>query len=123
MQAGGAVFIVALTSASSGLITPEVAFPIILGSYIGATITIVMASIGRQPTIKKQVAVGHVGFNTLTALIGMFGMPFILRLFSTYIFPKVGVVMGLSIFYIAMRSFVAILVFPFLDFFTRLIQK
>jgi Na+/phosphate symporter len=82
-----------------------------------------MASLGHQPTIKKQVAAGHVGFNTLAALIGMFGMPFILWLFTTSIFPKVGVVMGLSIFYIAMRLFTAILVFPFIDFFTRLIQK
>ncbi len=45
MQSGGTVFIIAIASASSGLISPETVFPIIFGAYLGSTATIFFASI------------------------------------------------------------------------------
>jgi Na+/phosphate symporter len=108
---------------NSGLITPEMAFPIILGSYLGATITIVMGSLGNQPAIKKQVAAGHVGFNLLTALLGMLCLGGITFLFSRFIFPAVGIIMGLSLFYVGFRTIVALLVFPFVGGLAYLFQK
>jgi phosphate:Na+ symporter len=105
------------------LITPEAAFPIILGSYLGATITIVIGSLGNQPAIKKQVAAGHVGFNFLTALLGMLLLGVIISLFDTYVFPTFGVITGLSAFYVGFRTLIALLVFPFIGLFTRLVQR
>ena len=87
VQSGGAVFIIALTSVSSGLITAEAALPILFGTYLGATITIVIASFGHQPAIKKQVAMGHVGFNLIVALLGMLALPRIKVVLSQYLFP------------------------------------
>jgi Na+/phosphate symporter len=114
---------VALTSVSSGLISPETAFPIIFGSYLGATITIVVASLGHQPAIKKQVAMGHVGFNVVVALLGMFAFPRLKLLFLNQIFPLLGEVRSLAIFYVVFRTLVAVLVFPFLGIISRFFQK
>jgi phosphate:Na+ symporter len=123
VQSGGAVFVVALTSVSSGLITPEAALPIILGSYLGATITIVMGSLGNQPAIKKQVAAGHVGFNLLVVLLGMLFLHMITVFFMQVLFPTFGVITGLSAFYVGFRTLVALMVFPFVGVFSRLVQR
>ncbi|MDR0650293.1 MAG: hypothetical protein LBG59_02560 [Candidatus Peribacteria bacterium] len=112
-----------MTSVNSGLIAPEMAFPIILGSYLGATITIVMGALGNQPAIKKQVAMGHVGFNAIVALLGMLFLGGITALFSSFIFPIVGIVTGLSFFYVGCRTLVALIVFPFVGVVAHIFQK
>jgi phosphate:Na+ symporter len=99
------------------------AFPIILGSYLGATITIVIGSLGNQPAIKKQVAIGHVGFNAVVALLGMLFLGWIISGFSSFIFPLVGVITGLSLFYIGFRTVVALIIFPFVGVVARFFQK
>jgi phosphate:Na+ symporter len=123
VQSGGAVFIIALTSVSSGLITAEASLPIFFATYLGATITIVIASLGKQPAIKKQVAMGHVGFNLLVAGLGMLTLPWIKELLVTEGFPRWGDIRTLAIFYVAFRTMVGVLVFPFLGFFARVFQK
>jgi len=47
----------------------DAALPIIFGGYLGSTITIILGSIGPQPAVKKQVALGHVSFNLLVAML------------------------------------------------------
>jgi phosphate:Na+ symporter len=123
VQSGGAVFIIALTSVSSGLITAEAALPVLFATYLGATITIVMASLGKQPAIKKQVAMGHVGFNLLVAGLGMLTLPRIKELFIAECFSRWGEIRTLAVFYVVFRTLVGVLVFPFLGFFTRIFQK
>ena len=87
VQSGGATFIIALTSVSSGLITMDAALPIIFGGYLGSTITMVLGALGTQPAVKKQVALGHVSFNLLVAMIGMFSLPLMKWLLATYAVP------------------------------------
>jgi phosphate:Na+ symporter len=123
VQSGGAVFIIALTSVSSGLITAEASLPIFFATYLGATITIVIASLGKQPAIKKQVAMGHVGFNVLVAGLGMLTLPWIKELLFSEFFLRWGEIRTLAVFYIAFRTAVGLLVFPFLGFFARVFQK
>jgi phosphate:Na+ symporter len=114
VQSGGAVFIIALTSVSSGLITAETSIPILFGTYLGATITIVIASLGQQPAIKKQVALGHVGFNGLVVIVGMLTLPWIKALCVHQLFPLLGEIRTLAVLYIGCRTLMAVLIFPFL---------
>lgn len=88
MQSGGTVFVIAVASASSGLIPPETVISIIFGAYLGSTATIFFASLGAQSAIKKQVAYGHIGFNILVSLLGMLLLPLIKTCFLQRIFPS-----------------------------------
>ncbi len=123
VQSGGAIFIVTLTGVSSGLIPAEAAFPLILGSYLGSTITIVLGSLGNQPAIKKQVAAGHVFFNIIFSFLGMICLPIIYRIFQSYVFPQIGVIAWISCFYIGFRTIVAIVIFPFLKPMSNILEK
>lgn len=123
VQSGGAIFIVTLTGVSSGLIPAEAAFPLILGSYLGSTITIVLGSLGNQPAIKKQVAVGHVFFNIIFSFLGMICLPLIYRIFQSYVFPRIGTITWISFFYVWFRTIVAIVIFPFLKPMSNILEK
>ncbi|GHW02237.1 sodium:phosphate symporter [candidate division SR1 bacterium] len=123
VQSGGAVFIIAITSVSSGLISPEVALPIIFSTYFGSTITVFLASMGQQPAIKKQLAYGHIGFNLLASLLAMTMLPLVIWLSETWLFSSLGVVGTLTLRYLEGRFIITVLLLPRINQISKLFQR
>jgi phosphate:Na+ symporter len=74
VQSSAATIGLTIAMASQGLLTLDMAIPIILGDNIGTTFTVVLAAIGTNRSA-KQAAATHVLFNTIGVLIFMAALP------------------------------------------------
>ena len=74
VQSSAATIGLTIAMASQGLLTLDMAIPIILGDNIGTTITAVLAAIGTSRSA-KQAAAAHVLFNTIGVVIFMTALP------------------------------------------------
>ncbi|MDL2271718.1 Na/Pi cotransporter family protein, partial [Desulfovibrio sp. OttesenSCG-928-I05] len=74
VQSSAATIGLTMAMASQGLLSIDMAIPIILGDNIGTTVTAVLAAIGTSRSA-KQAAAAHVLFNTIGVLIFMIAMP------------------------------------------------
>jgi len=70
VQSSSAIMVIALSALSVEAITIDAAAALVIGSNIGTTITVIMGAIKGTPA-KKQVAAGHVLFNTITAIVAL----------------------------------------------------
>lgn len=72
MQSSSASMAIALTAAQEGLLTPQGAAAVVIGSNIGTTVTAVLASLGATPNARRAAA-AHVLFNGLTGVVALAG--------------------------------------------------
>ena len=79
VQSSAATIGLLIAMASTGLVPLDAAIPILLGTNIGTCITAVFASIGTN-TAAKRVAVAHVLFNVIGAIIFMIALPLFAKL-------------------------------------------
>jgi len=70
MQSSSASMVVALSAAESGLLPLQMAAAVVIGANLGTTTTAILSVFGATPTAKR-VALGHVGFNVITALVAI----------------------------------------------------
>lgn len=70
MQSSSAAMVVTLSAASGGLIPLNAAAAIVIGANLGTTTTAIITVFGATPTAKR-VALGHVFFNIITALVAI----------------------------------------------------
>ncbi|MEZ4922752.1 MAG: Na/Pi symporter [Crocinitomicaceae bacterium] len=70
IQSSSAMIVITLSALGVGAITLEVASIIVIGSNIGTTITIILGAI-KGTESKKQLALGHVLFNVITACVAL----------------------------------------------------
>jgi phosphate:Na+ symporter len=77
MQSSSASMTVALTAAQGGLLTLQGAAAMVIGANIGTTVTALLAVIGATANARR-VAVAHVAFNGLTALVALALLPWLL---------------------------------------------
>jgi len=69
-QSSSATLAMALTSVHTGLISFEQAALVVIGANVGTTVTVYIGSLGGE-IIKKQVALSHIVFNFVTALVAI----------------------------------------------------
>lgn len=94
MQSSSATNILVLTAASSGIVDYRMGIPMIMGAFLGTTLTVVLGSFGPN-VLKKQVAFSHVFFNLFSVILGLVFLHLIVMLFEN---SFVDVVLGLSVF-------------------------
>ena len=70
MQSSSASIVLALSAAQGGLVPLNAAAAVVIGANLGSTTMALIAIIGATPTAKR-VAVGHVSFNIITALVAI----------------------------------------------------
>jgi phosphate:Na+ symporter len=68
LQSSAATTAVTIVLVSQGLIGLEAAVPVVLGANIGTCFTAALTAIGKPPAAVR-VAVGHIGFNIIGALV------------------------------------------------------
>lgn len=68
MQSSSAALVIALSAAEGGLIPLQAAAAVVIGANLGTTTTALIAVWGATATAKR-VALSHVGFNIVTALV------------------------------------------------------
>ncbi len=70
MQSSSAAMVVALSAAQSGLVELDAAAAVVIGANLGTTSTALLTIFGATPNAKR-VAIAHLAFNVLTALVAM----------------------------------------------------
>ena len=70
MQSSSAALVIALSAAEGGLIPLPAAAAVVIGANLGTTTTALITVWGATATAKR-VAMSHVGFNVVTALVAM----------------------------------------------------
>jgi phosphate:Na+ symporter len=120
VQSSSAAVAIILSAIHAEVITFKLAAFMIIGTNIGTTITIFIGSIGTQ-VIKKQIALSHLLFNGITALVVLLLMPFILFVIRLTINIDSDPVTGLALFHTLFNLIGVILLLPWIGVFTRLI--
>ncbi len=118
MQSSSATIILVLTAASSWIVDYRMWVPMIMGAFLGTTLTVVLWSLGPNVS-KKQVAFSHVFFNLFSVILGFLCFSWI-----EFVLEKnfVDVVLGLSVFAIWFKIIWVILLAPFVGYFTRFLK-
>ena len=83
MQSSSATTILVLTAASTGIITYNMGMPLIMGAFLGTTLTVVLASMSHN-VLKRQAAFSHVFFNLFSAIIGLSFLSLLVKFFEFY---------------------------------------
>jgi phosphate:Na+ symporter len=120
VQSSSAIMVIALSALSVDAITIEAAATLVIGSNIGTTVTVIMGAIKGTPA-KKQVAAGHVLFNTITAVVALI----ILYPLLWVIMEILGIkdsLMILVCFHSLFNLMGILLLLPFLEKFSKLLQ-
>ena len=91
----------------------------VVGANVGTTVTVILGTIGGTQ-IKKRVALSHLSFNAVTAIIGLSLLPVITWLI-TKILGSVGenAVMGVALFHTIFNVLGVLLFLPFIGLLSK----
>lgn len=76
MQSSSASMAIALTAAQEGLLTPQGAAAVVIGSNVGTTVTAVLATLGATANARRAAA-AHVLFNGITGVVALVLLPWL----------------------------------------------
>lgn len=76
MQSSSASMAIALTAAQEGLLTPQGAAAVVIGSNVGTTVTAVLATLGATANARRAAA-AHVLFNGITGAVALVLLPWL----------------------------------------------
>lgn len=76
MQSSSASMAIALTAAQEGLLTPQGAAAVVIGSNVGTTVTAVLATLGATSNARRAAA-AHVLFNGMTGVVALLLLPWL----------------------------------------------
>lgn len=131
-QSSSAMTVIIMTAVFEWLIPLDVAAMTVMGCYVGTTTTALFVSL-KDGGLKKQVALSHFWFNVIVSII--FGIFFSwviyliqdVRWFGTGAdwiwWLKKTSVNGFIVFFLLFKAVGALLFMPFIDLYTKLIQK
>lgn len=81
MQSSSASMAIALTAAQEGLLTPQGAAAVVIGSNVGTTVTAVLATLGATANARRAAA-AHVLFNGITGAVALLMLPWLVPAIS-----------------------------------------
>lgn len=122
MQASSASIAIVLTALNGGLITFEIGAVLVIGANVGTTITVLLGSIGGTQA-KKRVAMSHLVFNVLTAVVAFFSIPVLVWVVKLFFDIATNSVMGLALFHTLFNVLGVVLFFPFIALLARLLVR
>ena len=122
MQASAASIAVILTALHSGLITFDIGVAMVIGANVGTTITVILGAIGGIPA-KKRVALSHLIFNLVTAIVAFLCINILVWLISHMIDIQANDVMGLALFHTLFNIIGVILFFPFITLLAEMLCR
>ncbi len=121
IQSSMATMAIVLSALNLNAIDLVSASALVLGSEVGTTIKLLIASYN-GPLVKKRVAVGNFIFNLIAALPIFIFLPFIDKLIINF-FKLTDNVIALVLFQTIVNVFCIILFYPFLNRFSNFLEK
>lgn len=121
MQSSSATVAIALTALYSGAILFPIAAATVIGSELGTTIKIIVASLKGTPD-KRRVAWGNFIFNFVTCVIAFTFLPEITQLIQ-HVFGVTDPLIGLVFFQTFMNILTLIVFVPFINLFSIWLSK
>ncbi len=114
MQSSSATIAIVLTALNAEVVQFNDAAAMVIGANIGTTVTVILGTIG-STQIKKRVALSHLTFNGVTAIVGLLFLPAIVWFIE--LFLRTGnndAVMGLALFHTLFNVIGVLLFLPFM---------
>lgn len=121
IQSSSAAMMIFLSSLSAGLITVEQGFYLVIGGDLGTTVTAIIGTINAN-SIRKKVGWSQFTFNAFNGIIAILFLPFYFYLIFDLIQIKDPLI-GLVTFHSFFNLTGILLLLPFLNRFTQLIDK
>lgn len=121
IQSSSATMAITLSALYAGIIPLEVGGAIVIGGYLGTTVTVLLGAM-KGSHVKKQMAFAHVGFNFITSIIALVLMYPLL----SFVTDSLGIVDPLYqlVTFHSLFTLIGILVMLlFLSAYTRLLQR
>ncbi|MBC8414161.1 MAG: Na/Pi cotransporter family protein [Nitrospira sp.] len=113
MQASAASIAIVLTGINSGMIDFNTGAAMVIGANVGTTITILLGALGGIPA-KKRVAISHLLFNMLTAIVALLAINTLVLIVRMFIDIEQSSVMALAFFHTLFNVIGVIIFFPFI---------
>jgi phosphate:Na+ symporter len=110
VQSSSVAMAMALSALHANLITTPEAFAFVAGTNVGTTFTVLLGAIGRSQ-VKKQVAIAHLLYNLLTAILLFPAIPFLARVMSAW---QPEATLSLALFHTLFNVGIVLLFLPFL---------
>lgn len=121
IQSSSATMVITLSALYAGIISLEIAGAIIIGGYLGTTVTVILGTL-KSNYIKKQVALAHVGFNFLTSVIALILLYPLLDLITRWL-PDTDPLFQLVTFHSTFTLIGILIMLPFIGPYARIIQR
>ena len=121
MQSSSASIAIVLTSLNAGIIGFEAAAAVIIGANVGTTATILIGGIGATQ-LKKRVAISHLIFNLVTAIIGL-ALLTPLSILVTFLVGPDNSIIGIALFHTIFNVMGVLLFFPFIGMLSKSLLK
>jgi phosphate:Na+ symporter len=122
IQSSSASMAIILSAVNSGMISFPLAAYMVIGTNLGTTLTVLIGSLGSQ-TIKKRVALSHLLFNAITAILAILIFPLLLYLIEKTIHLENDPVTGIALFHTLFNLIGVLLFLPVIGFFTTVIVR
>lgn len=113
-QSSFATIAIVLTALNAHVIQFSDAAAMVIGANVGTTITVIIGTIG-STQIKKRVALSHVVFNGITAIVGLLMLPATLWFIGLFVNTGEGdAVIGIALFHTLFNVTGVLLFMPFM---------
>jgi phosphate:Na+ symporter len=122
MQSSSASIALALTALNGGLITFGIGAAMVIGANIGTTVTVLLGAIGGIPS-KKRVALSHLVFNGVTALIALLSINGLVALVKVFFDIERNSVMALALFHTLFNVLGVLIFLPFIGLLARVLTR
>lgn len=122
IQSSSAAMAIILSSLNSGILGFETACYMVIGTNIGTTVTVLLASAGGVSS-KKKVAISHVIFNLVTGLVVLLLMPVLMYLITDRLGIDNDPVTGLALFHTVFNLLGVLMFFPFIHLLGKIADK
>lgn len=123
MQSSSATIAIVLTALNAEVIGFNDAAAMVVGANVGTTVTVILGTIGASQ-IKKRVALSHLSFNVISAVIGLFLLPAMVWLISLLLGPKSNdAVMGIALYHTLFNVLGVLFFMPFIGPFSKLLVR
>lgn len=122
MQSSSATIALVLTALNSELLLFHQGAAMVIGANVGTTITILLGAIGGT-TAKKQAALSHLAFNSISAVLAFLLLPVLTFLILEVIGLSRNGVLGIALFHTLFNSIGAAATLPFLRNFTAVLMR
>lgn len=123
MQSSSATIAIVLTALNAQVIGFHMAAAMVVGANVGTTTTVILGAIGGSQ-IKKRVALSHLAFNLISAIIGLAMLPVLVWVITLILgSPTENAVMGVALYHTLFNVIGVLIFLPFIGLFAKLLIK